>query len=427
MSKAKRIISSIRTNGILGFIIKFLKKVAYKIFAKLDRIDANRTAKIKEKLMKAKEGKYAELQALCNNEKYKYIFIFYPYTEWNLPIFQRPQQIALQLSKREDILYFFCTANCMYDNVDIYEKINDNLYITTEFEFLYNLKTNKRILHLYSTDIVSNLSLVKEALNKNDKVLYEYIDEIHEDITASVTPEFMEKHNYIMQNEKCYIVATADKLYNDVKAKRNKNYVLSTNGVNIEDFILEKDSKEPEKIKQIKANYKKIIGYYGALAKWFDYELLDKVAKKYPQYAVVLLGLDYDKSLNKSGLLNNKNVYYLGKINYKELINYAARMDLLTIPFKINEITESTSPVKLFEYMAIQKPILTTDMRECRKYKSVNIGKTHEEFLNIIPKVIKMGTDENYKKLLMKEAKQNTWKEKSEIIVKLLEEGEKNK
>ena len=427
MKKIKRIFSSIRTNGILGFIIKFLKKLSYRIFAKLDRIDAKRTTKIREKIMKVKEDKYTELEKLCNNDKYKYIFVFYPYTEWNLPIFQRPQQIALQLSKREDVLYFFCTANCMYDNVDIYEKINDNLYITTEFEYLFNLKSKKRILHLYSTDIVSNLSLVKEALNKNDKVLYEYIDEIHEDITASVTPEFMEKHNYIMQNEECYIVATADKLYNDVKAKRKKNYVLSTNGVNIEDFILEKNSAIPEKLEQIKSNHEKIIGYYGALAKWFDYELLDKVAKKYPKYAIVLIGLDYDKSLNKSGLLNNKNVFYLGKVNYKELINYASRMDLLTIPFKINEITESTSPVKLFEYMAIQKPILTTDMRECRKYKSVNIGKTHEEFISKIPKVIKRETDENYKKLLMKEAKQNTWKEKSEVIIKLLEEGEKNK
>jgi len=427
MKKVKRIKESIKTNGIIGFIIKFLKKVAYKIFAKLDNIDVKRTYKRKMKMIENKKGKYEELEELCNNDKYKYIFVFYPYTEWNLPIFQRPQQIALELTKRKDVLYFYCTANCMYDNVDIYEKVNDNLYITTEFDYLFNLKTKKRILHLYSTDIVSKLSLVKESLDKGDKILYEYIDEIHEDITSAVTPEFMEKHNYIMKNEDCYIVTTADKLYNDVKAQRKSNYILATNGVTIEDFKLQPDSEVPEKMQELSQKYEKIIGYYGALAKWFDYKLLDKVAKKYPKYAIVLIGLDYDKTLNKSNLLENSNVYYLGKINYKELVNYASRMDLLTIPFLINEITESTSPVKLFEYMAIQKPILTTDMRECRKYKSVNIGKNHKEFIEAIPKVIEMGRDEKYKKLLMEEAKQNTWGQKSKAIIKLLQKGEKSK
>ncbi len=420
MNKFKRITASIKTNGIIGFIIKFLKKVTYRIFVKLDNMDVKRCYKRRRKRIENKKEKYEELEELCKNEKYKYIFVFYPYTEWNLPIFQRPQQIALQLSKRDDVLYFFCTANCMYDNVDVYKKINENLYITTEFDYLFNIKTKKRVLHLYSTDIISKTSLIKKALDKKDKILYEYIDEIHEDITSSIPEEFIEKHNFIMNNEKCYIVATADKLYNDVKKIRKSNFILATNGVTIEDFKIDKTVQTPVKLQEIKEKYKNTIGYYGALAKWFDYELMDKVAKKYPEYAIILIGLEYDKSLKKSGLLENENVYYLGKINYKELINYAARMDLLTIPFLINEITESTSPVKLFEYMAIQKPILTTNMRECKKYKSVNIAKNHQEFINMIPKVIEKENDKNYKKLLLEEAKQNTWEQKSKDIIDLL-------
>ena len=45
-------------------------------------------------------------------------------------------------------------------------------------------------------------------------------------------------------------------------------------------------------MKEIKEKYKKVIGYYGALAKWFDYKLVDKVAKKYPDFAIVIIGLD---------------------------------------------------------------------------------------------------------------------------------------
>lgn len=419
-----RILNTIKRYGILGLIVKFLKKATYRVFAKFDSMDREMTAKKLEKENEKNKDKnkekYMFLEKLCKNNKYKYIFVFYPYTEWNLPIFQRPQQIALELANRGDTLYFFCTANCMYDNVDVYEKIKDNLYVTTEFKFLTGINTNKRIIHLYSTDIVSKLDLVKEALNKKDKILYEYIDEIHEDITQSVPEDFIKKHNYIMKNEECYIVTTADKLYNDVKKIRNKNYILATNGVTLQDFVKEDNQEIPEKIKELKDNYEKIIGYYGALAKWFDYELIDKVAKKYPNYAIVLIGIEYDGSLKASGLLNNKNVYYLGKIDYKDLIKYSSNIDLLTIPFLINDITESTSPVKLFEYMATQKPILTTAMKECKKYKSVNIAENHDEFIEKIPQVIELINNKEYKEILIKEARENTWKQKSEDIIKLV-------
>lgn len=421
---SNRVINSIKRYGIIGFTVKFLKKVTYRVFARFDRLDQKISAKKDQEVIQKNREKYDFLENLCKDSKYKYIFVFYPYTEWALPIFQRPQQIALELADRGDVLYFFCTANYVYDNVDVYEKIKDNLYITTEFKFLTEqIKTNKRIIHLYSTDIVSKKDIIDEAIERGDKVLYEYIDEISEDITQSVPEDFIEKHNYVMKNEECYVVTTADKLYNDAKKYRNKNYILATNGVKLEDFIINNKKTIPEEIKELKGKYDKLVGYYGALAKWFDYELVDKVAKKYPNYAVVLIGIEYDDSLRKSKLLDNNNVHYLGKVDYKELINYSSELDLLTIPFLINEITESTSPVKLFEYMATEKPILTTAMKECMKYKSVNIGHSHEEFIAKIPKVIDLINDKEYKKLLIKEAEDNTWKQKADDIVKLISKG----
>ena len=171
----------------------------------------------------------------------------------------------------------------------------------------------------------------------------------------------------------------------------------------------------------MKNNYKKIICYYGALAKWFDYELINKVAKTYSNYAIVLIGIEYDDSLRASNILSNSNIYFLGKIDYKNLIQYSSLADLLIIPFIINEITQSTSPVKLFEYMAAQKPILTTAMKECQKYKSVNIANSHEDFINMIPNVIELSKNVSYLKLLNKEASENTWYKKANEILNMLE------
>lgn len=417
----KRIIKLLKKYSIFMLIIKFLKKVFYRIFAFFDKLDRKLMEKYNQKKQKKNIEKYKQIESLFKKSKYKYIFVFYPYTEWNLPIFQRPQQIALSMTQeRDDVLYFFCTANYVYDNVDIIQKLNENLYLCTDYDFLTKIKTKKRIIHLYSTDIVSDLSTVNKALSNGDKILYEYIDEIHEDITQSIPDNFLEKHNFLLQNEKCYVVATANKLLKDVENIRNKNYILATNGVTLKDFTVPTKLPVPSEIKHLKKDYSKIVGYYGALAKWFDYELLDKAAKAYPDYAFVLIGIEYDDSLKNSQILNNPNVHFLGKIDYNMLIQYSSQMDLLTIPFLINEITESTSPVKLFEYMATQKPILTTAMKECKKYKSVNIAKTHEDFIRKIPEVIAKGQDSKYLNLLLKEASKNTWGQKSNDIIDML-------
>jgi len=416
-----RIYNAIKNYGLFVVIIKFFKKLTYRIFAYFDKLDTKLTIKRNDKNRKEKSNKYKQIEDLFNNPKYKYIFVFYPYTEWNLPIFQRPQQIALAMTtKRDDVLYFYCTANYVYDKVDIIEKINNNLYLCTDYNFLTSIKSNKRIIHLYSTDIVSKLSDVYQALGREDKILYEYIDEIHEDITQSIPEDFFEKHNFILSNENCYVVTTANKLYDDVKKKRKSNFILATNGVSLDDFIIPKDSKIPPNLENIKNKYDKILCYYGALAKWFDYELLNKIANAYPNYAILLIGIEYDSSLKDSNVLDNTNIFFIGKINYNDLILYSSNVDLLMIPFLINEITESTSPVKLFEYMATKKPILTTAMKECKKYKSVNIANSHDEFIKKIPEVIELSNDKSYTDLLLDEAKQNTWISKANSILDML-------
>src|SRR5258706_244447 len=50
------------------------------------------------------------------------------------------------------------------------------------------------------------------------------------------------------------------------------------------------------------------------------------------------------------------------------------------IPFVINEITRATSPVKLFEYMAGDRPIVTTPLEEARAYASVRIAEGADAF-----------------------------------------------
>ena len=90
------------------------------------------------------------------------------------------------------------------------------------------------------------------------------------------------------------------------------------------------------------------------------------------------------------------------------------------IPFLINEITESTSPIKLFEYMALGHPIVTTNMPECRKYSSVLIGRDITEFAAQIEKALGLRENPEYQQLLRKEAAANSWTSKAEAIDRLM-------
>ena len=93
----------------------------------------------------------------------------------------------------------------------------------------------------------------------------------------------------------------------------------------------------------------------------------------------------------------------------------------MTIPFVLNEITEATSPVKLFEYMAAGKPIITSDMNECRNYDSVHIYKDAESFTALARLALIERSSEEYTELLKKEATANTWRSRAKAVLEELQ------
>lgn len=398
--------------GVFLLIIRFFKKICNKIISFLNRIERNHIWKHSED--------YKKLKSIIQDKKYNSVFVFHPFVIWNLPAYQRPQQIASALAKNKDVLYIYCTPNNEADDFfELYKKLNDNLILTVDFEFVKRVKRPNKIIQFYSTDISFNYKVISESLKYKNKVLYEYIDGIDEDLLGEIPQYYIERHKKVMENEDIYVVASADKLINDVKKYRKNNYSLVCNGVVLDDFK-SKSKKVPESLQPIISKYDKVICYYGALASWFDYKLVKKCAEKYKNYAFVLIGIDFDKTLDKSGVLEYENIIYLGKVPYAELINYTKNCDLLTIPFVINHITESTSPVKLFEYMATQKPILTTAMPECRKYKSAIIGENHADYIKKIEESLALINDKKYLETEIEEAKRNTWEQKANDILKLV-------
>jgi len=283
----------------------------------------------------------------------------------------------------------------------------------------------RKVFIINSTDNYTTYDFVASELAKGNLILYEYLDEIHDQISGLGVPESTYvRHAAILQDERCMVVATADKLYRDVQAHRNRNFSLVTNGVEFAHFSRKFSEHEmPAVLRPLVSGGRKVIGYFGALASWFDYELVVKVVRERPDYEVVLIGFDFDGSSLPYHLDKEPRIHVIGPINYRDLPRYACWFDVATIPFRINDITESTSPIKLFEYMAMGKPIVTTDMPECRKYKSVLVAKSHEGFIKALDSALLKSDDPEYLAQLKQEALENTWEAKAGVIANLIREN----
>lgn len=418
--KLSKLINVYKKYGFIGFckklrayvIANYLDKISFKVI-----LNPNKYRKeIKEML----------------SGKYDRIILWRSSFGYNVPLFQRPQHIANNLSKNNCLVIYEVTT--MTDKVKTLKKFQNNLYL-----FNYNnIKLNKilaeelnkmdipKYIQLYSTDWKLSVKNIEDYINNGYKFIYEYIDHLSPELagTKDLPQNIIEKYEYAMNNKNVYIITTADELAKDVKEKRGEeNLAVSSNGVDYEFFQHFEDYKIEDDILQIFNNGKINVCYYGALAKWFDYELTKKIAKT-QKYNIILFGIKYDEAFDEN-INGEENIYFMGPRDYKVLKYYAEKCDILTIPFILNDITKSTSPVKIFEYMALHKPIVTTDMQECRKYKSVLIGKNHEDFIKCLEKAYKIRNDKEYIKLLDKEAKENDWKEKAEVIINLIRKDEK--
>lgn len=362
-----------------------------------------------------------QLNKILKEHKGKPLILFCPVVDWNTPLFQRPQHIANGLADM-GFLFFYCTTNA-FDSVDGFEQVHEGCYVTNQFELVDQLATRK-IIHTYAADPKCTWEYIQKHKSAGDVVLYEYIDEIHADIVGSEAAEtVLDRHLKVLKTEDIICVTSAEKLYRDVARFRTKHLELITNGVEIEHFSLSRDLADiPHEIKGIVEKNKTIVGYFGALAKWFDYELVISLARSHPEYEIMLIGWNYDQSLNQYSISDYHNISVIGPVDYKVLPRYACWFDVSTIPFLVNEVTESTSPIKLFEYMALGHPIVTTDMPECRKYRSVLIGRNHEEFISRVEEAVNKSKDANYLSILRSEAEENTWRSKVKSIADALKD-----
>lgn len=411
-------------NYYKNFYIKIIRPVLVKIYHKIPFIYVVRAilAQVRNRLFHRKNFKVlAELNNLIKEAKQtgQPIFIQFPIIPWNLWLFQRPQQFAIAMSK----------IGCLTIYVDAYniktpiKKMAENLYITNQYEILDNLSEAIVSIYFNYPPSVFDKYLTKEFFKQN-YVFYEYVDHINEQIYRTYASTMRKRFVNIANQPVKLILATALVLYKELqKAFPDKKTLYLPNGVDISHYTNYKNLKSniilPTKLNEAIKTKRKIIGFFGAIAPWIWDELILELANRRPEYCILLIGPVYG---DRNNFPTKENIICTGSVNYQDLPYYANYFDVSIIPFKLGNIAKSTSPLKLFEYFAVGKPIVvTSDLVECTKFDGVLSGSTPGEFIDKIDVAISMGNDIELKQKYQKYAEENSWKARAEELMKVVQ------
>ncbi|MBK7978540.1 MAG: glycosyltransferase [Ignavibacteriae bacterium] len=133
-----------------------------------------------------------------------------------------------------------------------------------------------------------------------------------------------------------------------------------------------------------------IIGFIGTLFRFIDEQLLEFIISKRPNYNFVFVG-HTESNFPIDSIKRYNNVHLLGPKEKSEIPKYINSFDLCLNPFKVHEVNDSVSPVKVFEYLAMKKLIISTNMYSLRKEKVADyiiFADNYEQYLNEIDKTL---------------------------------------
>ncbi|MGE5430941.1 MAG: glycosyltransferase, partial [Syntrophomonadaceae bacterium] len=192
--------------------------------------------------------------------------------------------------------------------------------------------------------------------------------------------------NLLRKADSCF--AVSETLVKSRKTQAGTSYYLPQ-GVELDHFS-GRSMEIPGILKDVK---KPVIGYFGIIAPlWTDVDLIIRAAKQYPDYQFLIIGR---VEMDISGFDSAENIKFVGEIPYDRLPAYAQVFNVGMIPFEDNNLTKSCNPIKLYEYMALGIPVVSTELTEVRKFSDlVFVARDKEEFIKLIKTAVEDSTPE---------------------------------
>jgi glycosyltransferase involved in cell wall biosynthesis len=134
------------------------------------------------------------------------------------------------------------------------------------------------------------------------------------------------------------------------------------------------------------------LGYAGYISERTDIDLLIHLAQNRPEYDLVLAGPveipqeDFEKLLLP-------NVQYVGVVPYGKMPDFLRNLDICLIAHRDTQFSRSMSPLKMFQYMASGRPIVSTKVAGVDRWdRLISIAWNYDEFALKVDETIRNDT-----------------------------------
>ena len=113
------------------------------------------------------------------------------------------------------------------------------------------------------------------------------------------------------------------------------------------------------------------------------------------------------------------NIHFLGRRSYDSLPSYVKAFSICIIPFRIYKLTDAINPIKLYEYLAAGKPVISTRLSELSDYKKIiYLANNNSEFLELVDKALNTKADPIE---FLKIASDYDWQDKVQQMIDIIE------
>ncbi|MGB8781319.1 MAG: glycosyltransferase [Candidatus Bathyarchaeia archaeon] len=362
-------------------------------------------------------------------------------------LWSRPQQIPSRLAERgginilyvQDPIYLIprsLIASYRRKDVFLRKKVTDNLSVINLFlpefsgrlKFLkekyasmvlrsrlkyFNFKPEVAIFYSFS------YAFLLPSLNSmNVKIVYDCPDDFSAFFSGvNVSKALRTEENLVADSS---VVTAVSKVLCKRISKINSHCFYVPNGVDFDHFhratwLVDK----PQEISSLKHP---IVGFVGIVRDWINVELVCKLAQSHPEYSILLIG---PVAFGLEELQKYPNIIMLGARKYESLPSYLSCVDVCLIPFKINRLTSASNPIKLYEYLATGKPVVSTSLPEvCNNVSElVYIAKDDEDFIRKVEEAVDERKKPEYEALVARRirfAQDNSWEKRVDVFERLL-------
>ena len=302
----------------------------------------------------------------------KHAVICLPIIEWGFR-FQRPQQMMRQFSRASHLVLY--AANRFHGGTDARLRLIEtnlleallpgdpaaNVYqsLPPEIETRKMVAAFEKLhgrMHLADAVIVAQVphwTALAEALRARFgwPIVYDCMDD-HAGFLHN-TFQILEAETRLVATADL-VVASSELLLGKIQ-RGARATILLRNACDYEHFSTFIDRpREPRESPRV--------GYYGAIAEWFNSKLVSDLARARPDWRFELIGSTLAGDVRT--LEDVPNVRLLGERPYDELPRLLRDWDVYIIPFKRVPLTEATNPVKVYEMLATGKPVVATGLPE---------------------------------------------------------------